>query len=52
MRYYTFRIFHTLIIAFLGFSILGCGYKGDPVYKDSPTKKEKKSSVLVSSKDN
>jgi len=34
MRYYTFSIFHVLIIACLGFTLLGCGYKGPPVYKD------------------
>jgi len=32
-----------LIIACLGFTLLGCGFKGDPVYKDAPVK-EKKSS--------
>ena len=44
MRYYTSRIFHALIITCLSFALWGCGYKGDPVYKDtkSPTKTEKK----------
>ncbi|AHJ12040.1 lipoprotein [Sulfurospirillum multivorans] len=37
MRNYTFRIFHTLIIACLGFALLGCGYKGPPVYDDGNT---------------
>jgi len=36
-----------LIIACLGFTILGCGFKGDPVYKDAPVK-EKKSSFFSS----
>lgn len=44
MRYYTSRIFHTLIIACLSFALSGCGYKGEPVYKDAnaPVKTEKK----------
>ncbi len=37
MGNYTFRIFHVLIIACLGLSLFGCGYKGDPVYKDANT---------------
>jgi len=35
MRNYSFRIFHILIIAFIGFGILGCGYKGPPKYEDT-----------------
>ena len=44
MRYYTSRSFHTLIIACLSFALSGCGYKGEPVYKDAnaPAETEKK----------
>lgn len=35
MRNYSFRVFHVLIIAFIGFGIMGCGYKGPPQYIDT-----------------
>jgi len=39
MRNYSFRIFHVLIIAFIGFTIAGCGYKDNPTYVDSTKSK-------------
>lgn len=35
MRNYSKRIFHILIITFIGFILAGCGYKGAPQYEAS-----------------
>jgi hypothetical protein len=42
MRNYSFRIFHVGIIAFIGFVIIGCGYKAAPTYVDENQVVEKK----------
>lgn len=42
MRQNRFYIFHIVIITFLVFFIVGCGYKSDPYYPKKESKKVEK----------